>query len=246
MTSFIDKILENPIWQWFWLLAMTIAFIWLLQKNDKRTITVFIFSNLSWALHFYFMWVTSAMVTNIIWIWRLFLSLKYKRNKRIFFWILAAIITMWILTYEDQVSLLPIIGSCISAYWYFFFERLRLRIFMFVSSMFWITFNTINWSIWWILNEIIVQIILIFTMYRMIKKEWERVYFVDKVMSILHKPIPDVWRFIVIYDYIKLKHHRVKEFFWKIKDKTKYYYNKANSVKIYVFKKWRKFIEIEY
>lgn len=122
---------------------------------------------------------------------RLFLSLKYKKNKRIFLGIIAVTIVIGIVTFENNYSLLPIIGSCIAAYGYFFFERIRLRAFILVSSLFWFSFNIKVGSIGGMMNSIMVQTVLIITMYRMIHEEGKRVYIVDKVMDILHKPTPD-------------------------------------------------------
>lgn len=214
----IDIILQNPIWQILWFIAMAIAFMALIQKDDHKTLKIIIISMSFWAIHFYILWVYSAFTATIIWIFRTFLSLKYKKNKRIFLWIVSATIVFWIITYENSFSLLPIIWSIISAYWYFFFERIRLRFFMFVTSLFWFTFNISTWSLWWIINEILIQFLLIIAMYKMIIEEWKRVYFVDKIMSIIKKPKPDVDRYINIYDFIKLKNKNIVQ---KIKSKLK-------------------------
>lgn len=237
MNDFIAEILKNPLWQWLWILAMLISILWYAQKDDKKTIKIFMVSNFVWIAHFYFMWILSAMVSCIIAIARSFLSLKYKRNRRIFLWIIAAILVAWIITYEWKLSLLPIIASCISAYWFFFLERIRLRMFLFISSICWLTFSIWSFSIWWIISDSLVLIISIIVMYKMIKYEWEKVYFVDKIMSILKKPEPDVWRFTFLVDYFKMKKI-------SLKDKIKYYYKKADSIKIYFFKD-KKFLKIE-
>lgn len=242
---FVQAIQEKPIWQWLWIFAMGISIMWYMQKDDKKTIKIFIWSNLVRMAHFYFLWTFSAMASCLVAIARSFLSLKYKRNKKIFLWVIAAVLVFWIITYEWKLSILPIIASCLSAYWFFFFERIKFRLFMLISSICWLTFNIWTVSIWWIISESIVQGILIITMYKMIREEWERVYFVDKIMWILSKPKPDLWRFVTFYDYLKLKkwwfQNKITKFWWKIKS----YYKKANSVKIYLFKKWKKFIEIE-
>lgn len=237
MNDFIAEILKNPLWQWLWILAMLISILWYAQKDDKKTIKIFMVSNFVWIAHFYFMWILSAMVSCIIAIARSFLSLKYKRNRRIFLWIIAAILVAWIITYEWKLSLLPIIASCISAYWFFFLERIRLRMFLFISSICWLTFSIWSFSIWWIISDSLVLIISIIVMYKMIKYEWEKVYFVDKIMYILRKPEPDVWRFTFLVDYFKMKKT-------SLKDKIKYYYKKADSIKIYFFKD-KKFLKIE-
>lgn len=190
---------------------MIIAFYWLVQKNDNKALKVIIVSSCFWALHFVFMWVYSAFAVTIIGIFRIFLSLKYKRNKRIFLAIISATLIFWIITYENTYSLIPIIWSCISAYWYFFFERIRLRFFMFTTSLFWFTFHLSTGSIWWIVNEVVVQTILIVAMYKMIHEEWKRVFFVDRVMDIIKTPHPDVGRFINIYDFIDLSKVSLKK-----------------------------------
>lgn len=248
MNEFLTKIVENPIWQWIWLIAMCVSIFWYAQKDDKKTIKIFILSNIVWILHFYYMWILAAMVTCIIWIIRSFLSLRYKKNKKIFYWIIASILVAWAFTYEWTLSLLPIIASCISAYWFFFLERIRLRLFLFISSICWLTFSIWTFSIWWIINDTIVQIVSIITMYKMIKYEWQRLQFVDRIMNIVRKPEPDLWRFTFISDYVKIKNYWIKNkiinFGKNAKNKIKKTYKKLDSTKIYLFKD-KKLFKIE-
>lgn len=247
MDSFLEKLIENPIWQGIGIVAMLISFYWYTQRDDKKIIKIFIVSNVFWISHFYLIWVLSAAAVNLVWIFRLFLSLKYKKNIKMFFWIVIATIILWIVTYENELSILPIIWSCMSAYSYFFLEKLRLRMLIFLTSIVWFTFSYLSWSVWWAINEIIVQIILIFTMYKLVKYEWEKVYFVDKIFEIISRPKqrPDLWRLVFIYDYIKLRKWWFKNKLNNIWKKAKQYYKKVNSVKINIFKKGKKFIEIE-
>lgn len=217
---FFDFITENTIAQAFWILAMLVAFIWLLQKDDKNTVKIIIISSFFWVIHFYLMWVYSAMAGSMIWILRLALSLKFKRNKFVFLWVLVAFTICWFMTYENKLSLLPIIGSSISAYWYFFLEKFRLRLLIFVSSVLRLTFSINAGSIWSIINEIITQLILIFVMYKIIREEHSKLYFIEKISSFFRRMIPDVDRYIVIYDYIRISKQllklKVKMFFYKI------------------------------
>lgn len=74
-------------------------------------------------------------------------------------------------------------------------------------------------------------------MYKMIKYEWERIYFIEKVMDILKKPEPDIWRFQILKEYIQKKH-------LNFKNKIKFCYKKCNSIKFYFFKN-KKFLIIE-
>lgn len=220
--------IEHPLGQLSWFIAMWIALSWFIQKDDKKTIQIVMFSYIFWIVHFLILEVYSAVATSIIWLIRIFLSLKYKKNKRIFWAIIASILVFWVITYEDKLSILPIIGSCISAYWYFFFEKVRLRMFLVISSLFWFTFNLNIWSVGWTINEVVVQSILIITMYKMIREEWKRVYIVDKVMSIIkkRKAYPDISRFIIIYDYIYI----LKVWFIKIWKKINFNFLKRKKL----------------
>ncbi|RAL57600.1 hypothetical protein BLD25_01560 [Candidatus Gracilibacteria bacterium GN02-872] len=242
---FVQAIQENPIGQGLGIFAMGISIMGYMQKDDKKTIKIFIGSNLVRMAHFYFLGTFSAMASCLVAIARSFLSLKYKRNKKIFLGVIAAVLVFGVITYEGKLSILPIIASCLSAYGFFFFERIKFRLFMLISSICWLTFNIGTVSIGGIISESIVQGILIITMYKMIKEEGERVYFVDKIMGILSKPKPDLGRFVTFYDYLKLKKGGFQNKITKFGGKIKSYYKKANSVKIYLFKKGKKFIEIE-
>ena len=197
-----EIIMQNPIWQLFWFLAMIVAFIWLLQKDDKNTVKIIIVSSCLWIVHFFFMWVYSAMAMSCISIIRLFLSLKYKRNKRVFWWVLMAVFVMWVMTFENKLSLLPIVWSCITAYWYFFCEWFRLRLFIFISSLFRTTFHLNIWSVWWVMNEIVSQLILIFIMYKLIRESWKKLAVIEKLSTVFKWRMPDVERYITIFDYI--------------------------------------------
>ncbi|MDD2907633.1 MAG: YgjV family protein [Candidatus Gracilibacteria bacterium] len=207
----VDLILANPLGQFFGFTAMIIAFIGLIQKDDQKTLKIILISMIFWGIHFYTMQMYSALAVNIIGIIRLFLSLKYKRNKRIFLGVISVTIVLGFVTYDDIYSVLPIIGSCISAYGYFFFERIRLRVFMFISSLFRFTFCLNYGLIGGTINEVITQIILIVAMYKLIHEEGKRVYFVDRVISIISHPKPDIGRFIDIYDFIQMNKISLKE-----------------------------------
>lgn len=253
MNNILEKIIENPIvenfllnpiWQWVWMIAMLFSILWYAQKDDKNVLRIFIVSNIAWMTHFFFMWTFSAMASCAVWVARSFLSLKYKRNKKIFLWVISATLVLWIMTFEGKLSILPIIASCVSAYWYFFFDRLKLRIFMFVSSLCWIIFSFWSFSIWWMITDSIVLVILIITMIKMIKEEWWKTYFRDKIFAILQRPKPDLWRFITIEDFIKMTHNSAKARFLNFKNIFKEKYKNLNSIKIYLFKD-KKILKIE-
>lgn len=216
----LDLILENPIAQGLWIIAMSITVMWFTQKSDEKVFKIIMLAKVFWISHFLILWLYSAVVAGVIWLIRIFLSLKYKKNKLIFVIVLAVTIASWVVSYLDDPSLvptIPLIASCISVYGFFFLEKIKLRLFMMVVSIFWFTFSFHMSSLWWMLNEIVVQTILIITMYKMIHDEGKKVFFIDKFIRIIkHKTIiPDVWRFIVIYDFINKLRKSFKEFLLK-------------------------------
>jgi len=219
----LDIFLENPIWQSLWIVAMLILLYWLTFKDDKKTVQIIMISLIFWIMHFVFMWIYSAAIVTVIWLIRLILSMRYKWNKKVFSWVIVAVLITWFYTYENYYSLLPMIAAIISAYWFFFLDKIKLRLFMYITSIFWFIFNMWNWLIWWIVNEIIAQIILLTAMYKMIHDEWKNVYIIDKVFSIFHKPKFDVWRYIYLYDYISISKR-------SIKDKIKIKFNKIKKI----------------
>ena len=210
----IDIILQNPLWQWLWIIAMFIMFYWLSRKNDSEILKITMVSMCFWIAHFLTMEVYAWAAWSIVWLGRTFLSLKYKYNNKIFISIILLSLILWFITYDDYYSMLPIIWSCISSYWYFFFDKIKLRIFMAITSLFWFSYSIGNWLIWWIINEIIVQVILLISMYKMVHDEWRNISIIDKLIFKFKKPKVDIWRYISIYDYIHMKKN---SFFKKIK-----------------------------
>ena len=218
----IDLFLENPIWQSLWIIAMLVLLYWLTFNDDKKTKQIIMISMILWFIHFIFMWVYSAALVTVIWFIRLILSMKYKWNKKIFSWVIITVLITWFLTYENNFSLLPIIASIISAYWFFFLDKIKFRLFMYITSLFWFVFNMSNWLIWWVVNEVFAQMILLVAMYKMIHNEWKNIFIIDKVFSIFHKPKLDIWIYIYLYDYISISKK-------SIKDKIKIRFNKIKK-----------------
>ncbi|MBS9775252.1 YgjV family protein [Candidatus Gracilibacteria bacterium] len=206
MIQFLEHIPISTIAQIVGFIAMSIAIFGYLQNDDTKVKKIFMCSTSVWIIHFLLMGMYSAVAACFMGLVRIFLSLKYQRNKRIFYGVVAGTLTLGFMTMENHMSLLPIIGSCISAYGFFFYERVKLRMFMMVSSLLWLTFNIHIESFWGIINDLIIQSILILTMLKMLHEEHKRTFFVDKVFKILDKRhdirLPDVGRYISMIDFV--------------------------------------------
>lgn len=204
--STINIFLKDPIWQTLWILWMLSVIYAFLQKDDKKVIKILFISSFFWSWHFFFLEVYAALVSTLVWAFRLLLSLKYKGNIKIFYIILFITIVLWILTYKDFSSLLPITASILATYGFFFLEKIKLRLLLIVCSSFWLSYNYIHFSIWWVINETILHFITIYTIYKIIEVEWTKQYYIEKTKNILlRKKKLDYWRYLVLIDYIKTK-----------------------------------------
>lgn len=185
--SIIEIYLKDPIAQTMGLLGMITVIIALAQKDDKIVIELLLLANLFWGTHFLLMWVYAWFAAVIISVARWLLSLKYKRNKKIFLWIVVTSLIFWVFTFQGTVSLFPIITSIVWAYWFFFLEKIRLRILMMMTSAIWLIYHIYIWSIWWAITQVLVQFTLIITIYRLIYIDWNKFYISEKISNFIFK-----------------------------------------------------------
>jgi len=172
--------LENPIAQSLWFMAMIIWLSGFLVLDDKKTIKIFIVSSVFWLLHFVFLWNMAALWATIIGIWRLFLSLKYQKNMNVLLLTIAVSIFFWVFSYNGTIlSLLPLIATAISSYWFFFLEKAQLRILLWFVSIMWLTYHYQTWSMSWVANEIVVQCTIIYSVYRFVSSRERFCYDVE-------------------------------------------------------------------
>ena len=222
MTEVIINIfLEEPIWQTLWIIWMLSIVYAFMQKDDTKVVKILFISNFFWAWHFFFLEIYTALASALVWAFRLALSLKYKRNVKIFYMIVFITIALWVLTYKNSSSLLPITASIFATYGFFFLEKIKLRLLLLVCSSFWLSYNYIHFSIWWIINESILHFVHIYTIYKIIEVEWTKQYYIEKIKWTLNKNKKiDYWRYLAIVDYINRK------------KKNPYITNILNSIKL--------------
>jgi len=202
----LEIIQQNPIWQSLGILAMLIICFWMSRKDDRQSKLIIMSSMIIWIIHFVYMGIYSWAVWSAVAMLRIFLSVKFQWSKSAFGFVILLTLVLWMITYNNIYDVLPIFGSIVAAVGFFFFEKLKLRLFMLVTSIFRFSFSVWNGLIGWVINELIVQIILLIAMYKMVHDEWKRIFMLDTVIEKFHKPNVDVGRFIAIYDYIHMKH----------------------------------------
>ena len=175
----VSLFMENPLGQIIWFVAMFIIFYAFTVKDDTKLIKILSISNIFWVSHFFLLWNTWALIATLLASFRLFLSLKYKRNNWAFGLIAILSIMLWYISFEWLVSLLPITATLIASYWFFYLEKSGLRILLLGISTMWLYYHIQTGSISWVINEIVVQFTLCLTIYRFIYEKERYSYNTD-------------------------------------------------------------------
>lgn len=201
---FIEYILKDPFIQvsgFWWMIVIIIA---MFQKDDYTVKKLMLLSALFWGTHFYLLGVYSWLAATIIWVARIILSCKFQRNHKAFIAIVIFTFIMAYLTVDTLLSWIPIVTSIFGAYSYFYLEKIKLRISMLFNSFLYLIYNIYVGSVSWVLNEALVQVVLIMTIYRMLHPEWGTHYYAKKIKDILWKTSrPDYDRFVFIHDRLQ-------------------------------------------
>jgi len=138
-----------------------------LVTDDRKTIKIFIVSCVFWILHFIYLVNYWALAATCVWLIRLILSLKYQKNISVFMWIIALTIAVGIYSFNGQaISMLPLLATSVSSYGFFFLQKIRLRMLLAWVSLMWLVYHLNTWSMSGILNEVIVQGTILYSVYK--------------------------------------------------------------------------------
>lgn len=209
-------------------LGMIIVLTAYLQKDDFTVKKLMLLSSFFWGIHFYILGVYAWLAAIIIWFIRILLSFKYQKNVKAFWFVVVLSLCTVYFTYDWIASLLPVVASISWAYGYFFLERIKLRLAMLFNSILWLFYNFYIGSVSGIINEVLILIILIATVYRMAHPEGGMHYYSGKIADILlQRSKPDYDRYIFIRDriawyrktlwtyFLLILHYDLKKFFQK-------------------------------
>lgn len=160
----------NIKWEIFWVFAFIFIVISFLQINDKKMFLLLAIWSFFYAIHFYYLLLFTAAITNFVDIFKNLAVLKYKKNDYIFWIFLILYITIWIQTENwEFLNYMFILASIISMSAAFYLKWISLRL-VYLSSIimqfiFTVIWNSFSWSL---LNLafIISIFITIFTLYK--------------------------------------------------------------------------------
>jgi hypothetical protein len=206
MNEILEIFWMNPIWQTLGLLWMITIVCAYLQTDNKKIINILFISHIFWAAHFFYMEIYSWMTMTLVWLFRLGMTLKYKKNIKIFYGVLLITFIWWVYSYENLHSILPIAAALLWTYAFFYLERIKFRLALLICSSFWFNYHYINFSIWGIINESILQFIHVLMIYRLIVEQWgTRKYIFELKELFVKRTKIDYGRYIAITDLIRLK-----------------------------------------
>lgn len=195
--------LENPVWQILGFIAMFVGISGYLVTDDRKTIKIFIVSCVFWILHFIYLVNYGALAATSVGLIRLILSLKYQKNISVFMWIIALTIAVGIYSFNGQaLSMLPLLATSISSYGFFFLEKIKLRILLAWVSLMWLTYHLNTWSMSGVLNEIIVQGTILYSVYKFATGHEKKEKILDRFKRKIWKAPARVnfWRYVFFRD----------------------------------------------
>lgn len=204
--------LQNVLWaeyydiiaQWLWVAWMLVLLYAFSQKDDIRSLKLATASLFLWLGHYLFLWLDSAVYATLIALLRMYFSFKYKWNILAMSFIIALTIILWVLSYDGFVSSLPIIASFFAIVAYQLFHWIQMRIAILLASFCWLYYMFVQQSIPWIANEIISEIILIITIFKIYKEGGGTLTFRQKALYYLKWRRPrrriDFWKFVIFRD----------------------------------------------
>jgi len=96
----IQLFLENPLAQSAGFIGMLCVWTAFLHQDDKKTIKILLFGNFFWGLMFFLMDTHAGLAAIFLSSLRLILSLKYKKNIKVFVLLIALILILSSITYQ--------------------------------------------------------------------------------------------------------------------------------------------------
>ncbi len=203
----VSLFMENPLGQSLGFIAMFILFYGFALKDDRQVVKVLIVSNIFWLAHFLMIDNLWALLATAIAMLRLYLSLKYKGSMNAMAFVTIACLVSGIIAYEQPVSILPIVWTIAASYGFFFLEKVPLRMLLLLVSSMWLVYHLETGSISGVINEIIVTITLLITIYRFNYSEEKSIYLKNSIKNILKKRPRrvDLWRYMYLRDSNRFK-----------------------------------------
>lgn len=202
----IEIFLENPYAQGAGFIGMLCVWSAFLHQDDTKTIKILLFGNFFWGLMFFLMDTHAGLVAVFLSSLRLILSLRYKKNIKVFALLISLIVLLSYFSYQWPTSILPIMTSFMGAYGFMFLSGLWLRIMCLGSSFLWLTYHSSIGAIWGVMTEMFVEVLLVISIYRFSGFHAHRFHVIDTIKHLIHFPSRDTdfWDYMIMRDKNKI------------------------------------------
>lgn len=136
-------------------------------KTDNNSKKVIIIGSLLFAAHFLMIGAVTGALMNVINFFRVGLSIKFHKSKKLFFFFIATYLVAAYFTYSQPVDFLPLISSLVGTFSMYFLSGLAFRFCVLLSSSSWLTHNILIGSVGGIITELFVLFATFTVIYRL-------------------------------------------------------------------------------
>ena len=162
---------EEQIAQWFSIVASVFIVFGYFSISDVRAKLILIVGCVLFAIHFYMLGAMTAMIINVVNIFRISLSIKFHKSQEIFILFIVLYLFVAVVTYDSWIDLLPVMASVTGCIAMFLFSGISFRLISVIGTVCWLVHNIYVFSIGGITTELFVLMAHMATIYRLIRRE---------------------------------------------------------------------------
>ncbi len=176
--ALINSLSNDPFGQGMGIVAFVITMYAFWLCKDKQFIFVMMGASLFWGFHFALIWALAAAWVQLFDIVKNSLALKYEKSLKISLFLVVCYLVIGFFTYKDSYSLLPILTSVVSIFLVFYVRGVWLNIGYLWIIVCWFGYNLHNWSIGWMLSDVVLFFVWIAWIIRILitdkKDKWKQ------------------------------------------------------------------------
>ncbi len=160
---------EEQLAQWLSIIASVFIVFGYFSVSDVRAKLIIMVGCAFFMVHFFMLGAMTAMIMNLVNIFRVGLSIKFHKSMALYGAFIVAYLIAGLVTYEVWIDILPLIASLLGCTGMFLLSGIKFRLFMVVGSACWIAHNIYVMSIGGITTEMFVLTAHLTTIYRLHK-----------------------------------------------------------------------------
>jgi len=153
-------------------IAFAVGIAAFLQRDDRRLRAMIGAQAFTYAVHFYLLGSTPAVVASLVTCARAFISLR-TRSRAVAVLLIAGNLVLGALTARSAASALPIAATTLGTIAFFWFDGISLRLVLLGATACWLLNNVLVGSIGGTLLELFIGASNVLTCYRLVRRATE-------------------------------------------------------------------------